>query len=130
MKTMPDFRYASTDEWVKVDGGIATIGVTDYAQSQLSDVVYVEIKVEPGDKVVKGDAIVTIESVKAAADVNAPISGEVIEVNEDLNKTPEQVNTDPFDNAWMVKIKLSSPGELASLMDEAAYIIYCDERGH
>lgn len=130
MKTMPDFRYASTDEWVKVDGGIATIGVTDYAQSQLSDVVFVEIKVEPGDKVAKGDAIVTIESVKAAADVNAPISGEVIEVNEDLNKTPEQVNTEPFDAAWMVKIKLSSPSELTGLMDEAAYIKYCDERGH
>lgn len=129
MNTLPELRYSSTDEWVKVDGDIVTIGVSDYAQSQLSDVVYIEIKVEPGDKTSKGDSIVTIESVKAAADVNSPVSGEVLKVNEALNKAPETVNTDPYGNAWMVKIKISAPVELSVLMDETAYISYCEERG-
>ena len=130
MKTQPGLKYTNTDEWVKVDGKIATVGVTDFAQNQLSDVVYVEIKVSDGEKVARNSAIATIESVKAAADVNSPVSGKVTAVNEGLSQTPETVNSDPFGNAWMVKIEISSPAELDALLDEAAYVKFCEGRGH
>jgi glycine cleavage system H protein len=130
MKTQPGFKYTSTDEWISIAGNVATIGVTDFAQNQLSDVVYVEIKVSEGEKVVKNGPIATIESVKAAADVNSPVSGKVTAINEDLPQTPEIVNSDPFGAAWMVKIELSTPAEMESLMDAAAYEKYCEERGH
>ena len=130
MKTQPGFKYTNTDEWVKVEGKIATIGVTDFAQSQLSDVVYVEIKVSDGEKVAKNSAIATIESVKAAADVNAPVSGKVVAVNEGLPQTPELVNNDPYEAAWMLKIEISNPADLDSLMDAAGYKSFCEERSH
>jgi glycine cleavage system H protein len=130
MKTQPGFKYTSTDEWVQVEGNLATIGVTDFAQNQLSDVVYVEIKVSEGEKVAKNGPIATIESVKAAADVNSPVSGKVTAINEDLPQTPETVNNDPFGAAWMVKIELAAPAELDALMDADAYDKYCEERGH
>ncbi len=125
-----DLKYTSTDEWVKVDGDVATIGITDYAQNQLSDVVFVEITLAVGDEAKKGTQCATIESVKAAADVNCPVSGEVVEVNEELPQTPEQVNTDPYTKAWMAKIQLSNPAELEGLMDAAAYQKFCEERSH
>lgn len=105
------------------------MGVSDYAQSQLSDVVYVEISAAVGDHVAKNDTIVTIESVKAAADVNAPVSGEVIETNENLSQTPETINNDPFGEAWLVKIKMENPADLEGLLDAAGYQSYCEERG-
>ena len=108
----------------------ATIGITDYAQDQLSDVVYVEFIVSVGEMVSKGQQIATIESVKAAADVNSPVSGTVIAVNEALPQTPELVNKDPFGQAWMVKIEMQEPAELAALMDAGAYESYCAERSH
>jgi glycine cleavage system H protein len=130
MNIPADLKYTKTDEWVKVDGKIATVGITDYAQSQLSDIVYFEFKVDVGDSVKKDKTIATVESVKAAADVNAPVSGTVIEVNETLNDLFESINTDPFGAAWMVKIEVSNPEELDQLMDAAAYTQYCEERGH
>lgn len=122
--------YTETDEWVKADGTQATIGITDYAQDQLSDVVYVEYIVAPGDVISKGQQIVTVESVKAAADVNSPVSGKVIAVNEELPSTPEQVNKSPFDIAWMIKVEMQEPNELTALMNSDAYEAYCAERSH
>ena len=122
--------YTETDEWVKANGKEATIGISDYAQDQLSDVVYVELIVGVGEMVSKGQQIATIESVKAAADVNSPVSGTVISINEALPQTPELVNKDPFGQAWMVKIEMQEPTELAALMDAGAYQSYCAERSH
>lgn len=130
MNILPGLKYATTDEWVKVENGIATIGITDYAQEHLSDIVYVEITVEKGGIVKKTETIASVESVKAAADVSSPVSGEVIEINEKLSDTPESINGDPFGIAWMVKIKLSNSAELDSLMDAAAYESFCKERSN
>lgn len=122
--------YTETDEWVKADGKSATIGITDFAQDQLSDVVYVEFVVAPGENISKGQQIATVESVKAAADVNSPLSGKVIAVNESLPQTPEMVNKDPYGQAWMIKIELQEPNEMAGLMNSDAYDAYCAERSH
>lgn len=130
MKIIPGLKYSTTDEWVKVENGIATIGITDYAQEHLSDIVYVEITVEVGDSIKKTETIASVESVKAAADVSSPISGEVTEINETLNDAPETINEDPFGKAWMVKIKLTNSGELDGLMDAAAYEAFCKERSN
>ncbi len=130
MNIPSDLVYTETDEWVKADGQNATIGITDYAQDQLSDVVYVEFTVSPGDTIKKGDQIATVESVKAAADVNSPVSGVVTAVNEALPQEPELVNKDPFGQAWMVKIELQDTGELGQLKNAGAYEKYCTERSH
>jgi glycine cleavage system H protein len=130
MKVMPNLKYANSDEWVSVDGKIATLGVSDYAQGQLSDIVFVEVIVAAGDAVKKNDTVATIESVKAAADVICPVSGKVIEVNEALSGSPEQVNSDPFGAAWLIKVELSNPAELDNLMDAQAYEKYCANRSH
>lgn len=129
MKILPDLVYTETDEWVKVDGQQATIGISDYAQDQLSDIVYVEYIVSVGETVSKGQQIVTVESVKAAADVNAPVSGKVIAVNEALPSTPENVNKDAF-GSWMIKVEMQNPMEVSALMNSDAYDAYCKERSH
>ena len=125
-----NLKYTKADEWIKIDGTIATVGITDYVQSQLSDVVFVEITVTPGDMVQKNSLCATIESVKAAAEVSLPVSGKVLETNESLPNSPEIVNNDPYGKAWMVKIELSSPTISSDLMDAAAYQAYCQEREH
>lgn len=125
-----ELKYKNTDEWVSTDGNIATVGVSDYAQNALSDVVFVEINLKIGDQVKVDDIGATIESVKAAADVNVPVSGKVIEINESLPDKPETINSDPFGSAWLFKIEMQNPGDLDSLMDAAAYEKYCSERGH
>ncbi len=125
-----DLKYTKSDEWIKVDGNTGTIGITDYAQNQLSDIVYVEITAGEGEAIKIDSTIATLESVKAAADVNAPVSGKVVAVNEALPETPELVNSDPFGKAWMIKVELSNPAELNGLMDAAAYQAYCQERSH
>lgn len=114
-------KYTENDEWIEVDGGVGKVGITDYAQDQLSDIVYVEVLVAEGDSVSQGDSCATIESVKAAADVYMPVSGKVVAVNDGLPDTPEQVNSDPYGAAWMVQIELSDPSELDKLMDAEAY---------
>jgi glycine cleavage system H protein len=116
-----DLKYTENDEWIKVDDNVAAVGITDYAQDQLSDIVYVEFVVDEGDTVSKGDVCATVESVKAAADVYLAVSGKVVAVNEALPDTPEAVNSDPYGEAWMVKVELSEASELDDLMDAAAY---------
>lgn len=128
MNVPPELKYTENDEWVRVEGDTGTIGITDYAQDQLSDVVYVEVIVEEDEELSKGDSCATVESVKAAADVYMPVSGTVTEINDDLPDTPEQVNTDPYGKAWMVKVTLSDPNELDDLMDAGAYEKFCEER--
>ncbi len=130
MNVPTDLVYTQTDEWVKAEGTSAVIGITDYAQDQLSDVVYVEFVVAPGETVKKGQQIVTVESVKAAADVNSPVSGRVTEVNEALPGEPDVVNKEPYGRAWMVKIEMQEPAELEKLMKPGAYEGYCTERSH
>ena len=129
MNVPSNLKYTKTDEWVLVEGNTAKIGITDYAQEQLSDIVYVEFTMDPGDNVEKGAAAITLESVKAAADVTSPISGEIVEVNEDLADEPEKVNSNPYDS-WMIVVEMSDSSELDTLMDAAAYEKYCEERDH
>ncbi|MBN2145795.1 MAG: glycine cleavage system protein GcvH [Anaerolineales bacterium] len=121
MNTPTNLKYAESNEWLMVEGNTGTIGISDYAQNQLSDIVFAEIVVAEGDSVNKGDTIATIESVKAAADVYTPVSGKVVAVNETLGNTPEVINSDPYGNAWIVKIEMTNPAELNTLMDAAAY---------
>ena len=123
-----DLKYTKNDEWIKVNGTQGTVGITDYAQEQLSDIVFVEIIPGKGDALDQGEICATIESVKAAADVYAPASGTVVEVNEKLPDNPEIVNPDPYGAAWLVKIELTNPGELDELMDAAAYQEFCESR--
>jgi glycine cleavage system H protein len=130
MSVPSNCKYTKSDEWVKVDGKVGTIGITDYAQEQLSDIVFVEVTVAVGETVKKESTCATLESVKAAADVTLPVSGKVVEINEALPDSPELVNSDPFGGAWMLKVELSDPSELNSLMDAAAYEKYCQERAH
>ena len=119
--------YTKEDEWVKVDGDEATIGVSDHAQDALSDIVYLELPDE-GDSFEIGETFGVVESVKAAADLYMPVSGEVTAVNENLTDTPELVNSDPYGAAWLIKIKLSDPAQLDELMDADAYAKYLEER--
>jgi len=131
MNIPADLKYAKSDEWVRADANAdtATVGLTDYAQNQLSDIVFVELP-GVGATFKVGDSFGSVESVKAASDMYLPVSGEVIDVNAALADTPELVNQDPFGKAWMVKVKMSNPADLANLMDAAAYQKYCDERVH
>jgi len=121
MNIPSDLKYTPNDEWIRVEGQAGTVGITDFAQNQLSDIVFVEIVVAVGDEVKKGDACATLESVKAAADVYLPAGGKVVAINDALPDTPEKVNSDPYGEAWMVKIELSDPGELSELLDVTAY---------
>ena len=114
-----DLKYTKEHEWVRVDGDTGTIGITDFAQQQLGDVVYVELP-DVGSTLTAGQVFGTIESVKAVSELFAPVSGAVVETNEALKDRPDHVNSQPHDT-WMVKVKLSSSGELASLMDAGAY---------
>ena len=124
MNTPTDQKYTQNDEWIRVEGNLGIVGITDHAQEQLSDVVYVEIVVSEGDTVNAGDTCATVESVKAAADVYIPVSGKVVAVNEALPDAPESINSDPYGAAWMVKIELSDPAELEKLLDAAGYEAY------
>jgi glycine cleavage system H protein len=128
METPKGLKYAKTDEWIKVDGNDATIGISDYAQDHLSDIVFVELMVDEGDTVSKGDTLATVESVKAAADVIFPADGEITAINEDLAGNPEVLNSDPYGKSWMVKMKLSDPSQLDDLMDPEAYESYNKSR--
>jgi glycine cleavage system H protein len=121
MNIPTNLKYTESNEWIKIEGNIGTIGITDYAQDQLSDIVFAEIIVAVDDEVAKGGSIATIESVKAASDVYTPVSGKVVAINEDLPSKPETINSDPYGAAWLVKIELASPDELDSLMDAADY---------
>lgn len=125
-----NMKYSESDEWVLVEGNTATIGISDYAQSQLSDIVYVEFKVEVGDEVKKDSIAVTVDSAKATADVNQPVSGKVTQIHTELPDIMERINTDPYGDGWMLKVQLTNPAELDKLMDAAAYETYCQKRSH
>jgi glycine cleavage system H protein len=128
MEFPTDLKYAESDEWIRVEENIATVGLTDYAQDQLSDVVYVEVTAEVGDTLAKEEAFGTVESVKAASDMYMPISGKITAVNETLVDTPELVNSDPYGEAWVVKFEITDPDELDGTMDAAGYEKYTKER--
>ena len=128
MQVPQDLKYQKTDEWVKIEDGIATVGISDYAQDALSDVVFVEFEVDPDDEVEAGGSLATIESVKAAAEVVFPVSGKIIEVNQALIDKPEILNEQPYGDGWLVKLQIADDAGLDELLDAAAYEAYCQER--
>ena len=115
-----DFHYSKDHEWVKVKGDIATIGITDYAQNSLGDVVYVELP-KAGEEFASNESFGSVESVKAVSELFTPVSGHVSEVNDTLQDQPEKVNADPYEEGWMIRVKMSSPGEVDSLLTAAEY---------
>lgn len=118
-----NFRYTKEHEWVSVEGDIGTVGITDHAQHELGDIVYVDLP-KPGTVVAQGKAIGSVESVKAVSDIYSPVTGEVIEANQTLADAPETLNTDPHGTAWLVKIRLSAPDEVKDLLTTADYQSY------
>lgn len=127
IKTPTELKYTKNDEWVKIDGDTATIGISDYAQDALNDIVYVEFP-DVGASFKQGTTFGVVESVKAASDVFMPIGGTITAVNGDLEDSPETINSDPYDKGWLIKIKVTDAAEANSLMDAAAYIEYCKSR--
>ena len=128
MKIESGLLYSKNDEWVRIEGDTATIGITDYAQSQLSDIVFAEVSIEADESVEAGDCIGTVESVKAASDIYTPVTGTVAEINAAIADEPEIINKDAFGNAWFIKVTLEGPIDGSELMDAAAYEKYCAER--
>jgi glycine cleavage system H protein len=124
-----DYRYTKEHEWIKVSGDTGTIGITDYAQHELGDVVFVEMPAT-GAKITAGQVFGTVESVKAVSEIFAPVSGEVTEANPALKDTPETVNNDPHGAGWLIKVKLTNPAEISALMDAAAYEAFISEKEH
>ncbi len=112
-------KYTKTDEWVKLDGNIALVGITDYAQTHLGDIVFIELK--EGIDVKKGDILTTIESVKSASDIYSPVSGKIIEMNKALESDPGIINREPYDGGWIAKIEAKNPSEINELMDASQY---------
>lgn len=127
MEFPDDLKYTTEHEWVLVEGEIATVGITDFAQDRLGDITYVELPAV-GDAVAKGDPFAVVESVKAVSDVYAPVSGTVEEINDDLPESPQMLNEDPYGDGWMVRIRMSDPEELEDLMDVEAYREYVAEQ--
>jgi len=127
--TPEDSKYAKSHEYVHMEGEIGTVGITDYAQKELGDVVFVELP-QVGTQLEAGDALGSIESVKAVSELFAPVSGEVVEINETLADKPELVNTDPYGDGWMIRIRISDPTELDDLMDAEEYEEYCETESH
>ncbi|CAN5493733.1 glycine cleavage system protein GcvH [soil metagenome] len=121
MEIPKDLKYASSHEWTRSEGEVVTVGITDYAQDQLGDVVFIELP-EVGRQVQKGDAVAVVESVKTASDIYAPVSGEISEVNEALKDAPETINESPYERGWMFRLRAASPAELEGLMDAAGYL--------
>ena len=115
-----NLKYTKDHEWVRVDGDIATVGITDFAQGELGDIVYVEIETE-GETIDKEEVFGSVEAVKTVSDLFMPLSGEIIELNTELDSSPETVNSDPYGGGWMIKIRMSNPSELDDLMDSEAY---------
>jgi glycine cleavage system H protein len=127
MEFPEDLKYSREHEWVLVEENIATVGITDFAQEQLGDVVFVELPAV-GDSVTKDEAFGVVESVKAVSDIYAPVSGTVVEVNDDLPESPEMINEDPYGDGWIVKIEVSDRTDLDDLLDAVAYQQYVEEQ--
>ena len=123
-----DLQYSKDHEWLRVEGDVAVIGITDYAQNSLGDVVYVELP-KPGEKFEAHESFGSVESVKAVSEIFTPVSGEVVEVNESLSDEPEKVNNDPYGEGWMVRVRLSNPGEVDSLLSAAEYEDFTKSEG-
>ncbi len=128
-ETPNDRRYTREHEWVKVDGDVATVGITDFAQSELGDVTYIEMP-QVGRQINQGESFGVVESVKAVSDVYAPVSGEIVEVNGSLEGQPETVNSSPYEDAWLIKLRVQNPGQLEQLLDAAAYQEHVQATGH
>lgn len=124
MNIPANLKYSKDHEWVKVEGNVATVGITDFAQSELGDIVFVDIQTE-GEELGANEVFGAIEAVKTVADALMPVSGKVIEVNTELEGTPESVNTDPYGAGWMIKVEMSNPAELDNLLDAAGYEAIC-----
>lgn len=124
MNIPSNLKYSKDHEWVKVDGNIAIVGITDFAQSELGDIVFVDIQTE-GEDLAANEVFGAIEAVKTVADAMMPVSGKVIEVNAELEGAPESVNTDPYGAGWMIKVEMSNPAELDELLDAAGYEAIC-----
>lgn len=120
MNIPESLKYTEDHEWIKIDGDTATVGITDFAQGELGDIVYVEIDTE-GEEIDKGEVFGTVEAVKTVSDLFMPVSGEIIAVNEELEDAPETVNDDPYEKGWMIKIKMSNPDEANDLLSAEAY---------
>ena len=120
MSTPEELRYSKEHEWVKVEGATARIGITDFAQAELGDIVFVELP-EEGDDISTGDSFGSVESVKTVSELYAPVSGSIVAVNEELEDSPELVNESPYEGAWMLKVELSDESELDKLLDAAGY---------
>ena len=120
MNTPANLRYTSEHEWIRVEGNEAFVGITDYAQSELGEIVFVDVNTV-GETVAQGDVFGSVEAVKTVSDLNMPVSGDVLEFNEALNDQPELVNNDPYGEGWMVKITVNDPAELNNLLDAAGY---------
>jgi glycine cleavage system H protein len=127
LKYPSDLKYAKSDEWVRLEGDIATLGISDYAQDALNDLVYIQFK-PVGTTLGAGDEVAEVESVKAASSIYSPIAGEIVEVNSALEDAPETINADPYGTGWMVRIKVSDASALEGLMDADAYQAYCETR--
>ena len=123
MNVPSELKYAQSDEWVRLEGDVATIGVTDYAQHELGEVVYLELP-ESGTNVTQGAAFGVVESVKAVSDINSPVSGEIVEINAPLADEPAIINESPYENGWLIKVRLSDPSQLDGLMHADAYTRY------
>jgi glycine cleavage system H protein len=123
----PSYRYTKQHEWIDVKDGVGTIGITDYAQHELGDVVFVELP-KPGTKVQAGKSFGNVESVKAVSEIYAPVSGEVLEANADLEATPEKLNSDPHNSAWLIRVKLADQTELTKLIDAKAYEAFISDK--
>ncbi|KXS21353.1 glycine cleavage system h protein [Gonapodya prolifera JEL478] len=122
-------RYTKEHEWVSVDGAVGTVGISDYAQQALGDVVFVELP-EVGKEVEKGSQVAAVESVKAASDIYAPVTGKVVEANEELAKNPTWINESPYEKGWICKIQLSNPAEFETLLNEESYKVHVEESAH
>ncbi len=120
MKIPSELKYTKEHEWIKIDGDIATVGITDYAQGELGDIVYVEIETV-GEELAYGEVFGTVEAVKTVSDLFMPLSGEVVEMNEDLDASPESVNDDAYGKGWMIKIKMTNPSEVEDLLSAEVY---------
>jgi len=122
-----EYRYTKEHEWIDAKGDTGTVGITDYAQHELGDVVYVEMP-KPGTKIDAGQPLGTVESVKAVSEIYSPVSGEITEVNDALGPNPELLNQDPHGKAWLIRVKISNPAEVSKLMDAAAYQAFIAEK--
>ena len=128
LKHPEDLKYSKTDEWVRVEGDQATIGITDYAQDQLGDIVYIELPWDQGASVSHETRFGDIESVKATSELISPVSGEVVKANEELKDQPELINDSPYEDGWMLVVKMSNPDEVDSLMNSEEYKAYLQDR--